>query len=99
MDEAGDPRKRFHMLVAPYSHVPRRDPSRGGDGRRLHHDESDSADRPASEMDEVPVVRQTVNRTVLAHRRHRDPIAKRDVPDRQRTEHVDLRYFAIVVYA
>ena len=97
VDESGDPRQRFDVLLAPDAHVPGGNPSLGGDGGRLDHDKSDPARGSAAEVDQVPVVGQPVVGAVLAHRRHHDPIAKRDAPDRQRAEQVDFGNFAVVV--
>ena len=90
MNEAGDARQGLDVLVAPNAHVLRRDSSLGGDGRRLDHDQSDAACRPAAQMHEVPIVGQPVVGAVLTHRRHDDPIAKRDAANRQRAEQVDI---------
>ena len=51
---------------------------------RLGENECGASDRPAAEMNEMPVVRETVVARILAHRRDHDPIAEVQVAQRQR---------------
>ncbi len=71
----------------------------GVTARRLDHHQRHAADRPAPEVDQVPVVGHPLGRAVLAHRRHHDPVPQLDPPDLQRTEEVDLRHLAVVIGA
>ncbi len=96
-DEAGDPRQRLDMLVAPDAQITGRDPAVGRDSRGFDDDQRHAAGGPAAQMDQVPVVGQSILGDVLTHRRHHDPIAQRHAADRERTEQIDFRHFAVVV--
>ncbi|HMF38476.1 MAG TPA: malic enzyme-like NAD(P)-binding protein [Isosphaeraceae bacterium] len=95
MDEPGDTRQWFDVLLTPDAHVLEGNPSLGGNGGRLHHDESDFTCLSAAKVDDVPVGGQPVVSAVLTHRRHHDPIAEGDTPDRQRVEQVDFGNFKV----
>ena len=56
LHKPSDPRQRLDMAFIPDTHVARRDPSLRNHGRRLDHHQSHAADRPAAEMNEMPVV-------------------------------------------
>lgn len=99
LHELRDSRQRLGMVVAPNADVARRDPTLGHHGRRLDDDQRHTAGRATPQMHEVPIVGETIARDVLAHRRHRDSIAKREAADLERAQQVDLRDLAIVVAA
>ena len=90
LDEAGDPGEGFDVLVAPDSHVARRDPALRSHRGRLDEDQARASNRPAAQVDEMPVVGQPILGAVLAHRRDDDPVAKLGAFDPQGAEKVDL---------
>ena len=53
----------------------------------LGDDQRGAAGGAAAEVHEVPVVRGTVLRRVLAHRRHDDAVRQRELPEPERREH------------
>jgi hypothetical protein len=95
-DKPGDAGQRFGMLIGPQTEVVWGNAAHRGDGRRFDHHQPHTAHGTTAEMYEMPIVRKAVDGAVLAHRRHGDPVAKRDAPNRQRGEHVDLGHFAVV---
>ena len=70
-------------VVAPQAEVLRADSTLGNDRRRLGEHERRAADRELSEVDEVPVVGESVDARVLAHRRHADAVAERHAAERE----------------
>jgi len=60
-------------------------------------DQPDSTGRPAAQVHKAPVTGQPVDRAVLAHRGHDDPIAKHDATNAQRAKHIDVGHFPIVL--
>ena len=66
-EEAGDSCQRFDVLVVPEAEIARGDAPLGSDGGRLGEDQTGAADRPAAEVDEVPVVGISVPGKILAH--------------------------------
>jgi hypothetical protein len=97
MNKSRYARKRLDMLISPDPHIPRRNPAVRGDGRGLDHHQRRPADGTASKVDQMPIACESFNRDILAHRRHRDSVSKRNSPDRQRAEQVDLRDFPVVI--
>jgi hypothetical protein len=85
------------MFISPDAHVGGRDSSLACDRRRFDKDQPDSTGCPAAQMHEVPIIGQPVDRAVLAHGRHDDPVAQYDVPNRQRTKQIDLGHFAVMI--
>src|SRR5205823_83074 len=67
--------------------------------RRLDYGESDPACSPAANVNQMPIVRETVVGAVLAHRRHYDPIPKGDPSYRKRTEQINVGDFPVMVHA
>ena len=86
MDEMRDPRELLDVRVAPDAEILRTDPPFGQDRRRLGDHQAGAAHRAAAEVNEVPIVRETIHRRVLAHRRHEHAIGEGDVPDAERIE-------------
>ncbi len=97
MDEPGNTRQRLDVLLAPDAHVLGRNPPLGRHGGCLHHDEPDTTRGATAKVHEVPVVRKPFVGAILTHRRHHDPIAKGDTPNRQRAQEVDVGHLAVVV--
>ena len=76
--EPTDARQHLDMPVLPETEIVRADPAFSGDGRGFGEDERGTADRELAEMNEMPVVGESVGTRVLAHRRHADAVAQRD---------------------
>ena len=75
----------IHVDIGPDSHVAGRDSTLGRHGRRLDHDQPHAAGRPASQVNQVPVVGQPPS----AEYWHIGDMATRlrgDAPDRHRAE-------------
>ena len=68
VNETNDTPQRLDMSIAPDAKVLRTDAALGQDRGRFGHHQSRAADRATAEMDEMPVVRQTVAARVLTHR-------------------------------
>jgi hypothetical protein len=88
VDEADDARQRFDVRIAPDAGVLRADAPLRKHRRRLDEDDAGAADRPAAEVDEVPVVQQAVPARILAHRRDRDAAGEGDRPECQGLEQI-----------
>lgn len=86
MNKPDDLREHLDMPVIPDAKVLRTDPAFRQNRRRLRQDHSGATDRPAAEMNEMPVVRVPVFARILAHRRHEHPIGKRQISNRERIE-------------
>ena len=81
-------RQRLDVVVGPDPEVLRADAPLGCHGRGLRHHQAGATDRAAPEMHEMPIIGQSVNARVLAHRRHEHAIGEGDGADRQRIEEV-----------
>ena len=79
IDETRDPLERLEMPFAPGAEILRRNPALGRDGGGLGEHQRRAANRPRSEMGEMPIVGVTVNARILAHRRDADPVGEVDV--------------------
>jgi len=95
-DEAEDARERFHVLVAVDTKVHRTDAAIRRHRRCFRENEARTSDRAAPQVDEMPVVRESVDARVLAHRRDDDPVSERDAPDRGGAE--ERRHQSILSY-
>src|SRR4051812_29151301 len=96
-DELSDSRQRRSVFITPDAKVATGDPSVPSDGCGLNHDERNPTSRPAAQMDQVPIVCESVPGDVLAHGRHHDTVAERHSADRERAEKVDLGHLAVVI--
>ncbi len=83
-DKVRDRFKRLGLGHVPETAVARADPPFRGHRGRFDDHHRGAADRPAAEVDHVPVVRQTVLAGVLAHRRNENPVAQRQRTQLQR---------------
>jgi hypothetical protein len=81
-----DARQRFGVAVAPDAEVLRADARFGQNGSGFAEDDGGTSDGAAAEMDEVPVVGESVFARVLAHGRNSDAVAKRNGANCQRFE-------------
>ena len=82
-DKSHDWCKRLGVFVVPNSEILRRDAAFRHDRRRFREDQTRSANRPAAEMDKVPLVRQAVVARILAHWGNRNAVGKCDAAQRQ----------------
>jgi hypothetical protein len=78
-NKTGDSRKKLDVLVLPDSKVVRADAALGRDCGCLGQYERRSANRSAPKVNQMPIVREPVDARVLAHWRHDDTVAERDV--------------------
>ncbi|MCY1184246.1 hypothetical protein D9M73_249250 [compost metagenome] len=86
LDEASDPPQRLDMLVAPDTQVLVGDPPLRAHRRSFDYHQPGAPHRPASRMDQVPVVGHSVFRRVLAHRRDSDSVGQGNLAQGQGLE-------------
>jgi len=72
------------VLVAPDAEILGTDAPLGKNGGCLSQDQSGSTYRATPEMNEMPVVRESVAARILTHRRDEHPIGKRQISNRER---------------
>ena len=84
--ERDDLAKLRDVLVTIDAEVERRDAALRDDGRGLGDDETRAADGTASEMHQMPIVREAVDTRIFAHRRDGDAVAERDAAKGVRVE-------------
>ena len=84
MQEAHDAREELDVFVLPDAGVVRRDTSDGFDGGSFGADQAGAAHRAAAEMDEMPVIEESIVGAVLAHGRDGETIAQGDFADGER---------------
>src|SRR5262245_18393853 len=85
-DEGRSPLKDIDMVVIPNSQILRADASVGCDRGGLGEDQGGAADGATPEVNQVPVVRESVLAVVLAQRRHDDSIGERQTAQGERLE-------------
>jgi len=76
LDEAHDAREKVDVLVFPYPEIVRADAAVGGDGSRFGEHQRCAAYSAAPEVDQVPVVGESVGARVLAHGGNNNAIAE-----------------------
>src|SRR5712664_749625 len=89
-----DASQRLNVIVFPAAQVLRTNPAFGKNGSSFGKHQSRAANRPAAQMHEVPVVRKSVRARVLAHRRNKYAVRKRNIPNRQRIKQVSHSMYA-----
>src|SRR5258708_26889505 len=94
MNKAHNSRQRLNVIVHPDAQVLRTDPSLGKNCSCFRQYQSSAAYRPAAEMHEMPVVRVSVSTGVLAHRRNKYAVHKRNIPNRERVKQVSHGVYA-----
>src|SRR5260370_30403126 len=94
MNTADDSRQRLNVIVHPDAQVLRTDPSLGKNCSCFRQHQSSATYRPAAEMHEMPVVRVSVSAGVLAHRRNKYAVRKRNIPNRERVQQVSHGVYA-----
>jgi hypothetical protein len=73
-DESGDAGQHWNVLITPNAQILGRDPPFRGHRRGFRKHDRRTANRPAGQMDEVPVVGKAIYARVLAHGRHDDSV-------------------------
>src|SRR6267378_6093576 len=91
MNKPDDASQRFNVIVHPDAQVVRADPALGKNCGGFGKHQSRPAYRAAAEMHEMPVVRVSVSAGVLAHRRNKYAIRKRNIPNRERIKQMSHR--------
>jgi hypothetical protein len=83
VDKSYDSGQWLDLIVTPYTEVLRTDPPLREDGCSLRKHQSRAAHRTASQMNEVPVVREPINARVLAHRRNEHAVRKFNISNNE----------------
>jgi hypothetical protein len=86
LQERGDSRQIFNVLILPNTQVAGSNPTASFHRRRFSDHQTSAANSPAPEMNQMPIVRKSVITRVLAHWRNSDPVPKRDFANLQRRE-------------
>jgi len=86
MDEIRDPLQAGNVLVFPNTEVLRRDAGIGQHRGCFGEHESRAPDRPAAQMDQVPIIAKAVLARILAHGRNKDPVGNGDPGELDRGE-------------
>jgi hypothetical protein len=68
LDKRSDSTQLNDVVVLPYSQIGRCDSPARFNGRRLCKDQAGAPDRPATEMNEMPTIRESILARILAHR-------------------------------
>src|SRR5229473_2068500 len=93
MNKPGDSSQRLNVIVHPDAQVLRTNPALGKNGRCFGKHQSSTAYCPAAQMHEMPVARVPVRAGVLAHRRNKYAVRKRNIPNRERIKEVSHRVY------
>ena len=88
VDEADDASERLDVFVFPDAEILRADASFGQDGGRFGEDQGCASDGATAEVDEVPVVGESVVAGVFAHGRNEDAVGEVEVADVEGIEQV-----------
>src|SRR5260370_3848507 len=91
LNKPQDSRQRFNVMIHPDAQVLRTDPALGKNGSCFGKDQSCTSYCPAAQMHEMPVARVSVRAGVLAHRRNKYAVCKRNIPNRERIKQVSHR--------
>ena len=94
MNKPNGSRQRFYMIIHPDAQVLWADPALGKNGSCFGKHQSCTAYGPAAQMHEVPIARVSVSAGVLAHRRNKYAVCKRNIPNRERIKQVTHRVYA-----
>src|SRR5216684_6681766 len=84
MNKPDDSRQRLNMIVHPDTQVLRTDPALGKNCGCFGKHQSSTAYCPTAKMHKMPVVRISVSAGILAHRRNKYAVCKRNIPNRER---------------
>ena len=91
MNEPDDSSERLNVIVIPDAKILRTDAALGKNGRGLGKHQSSSTHCTAAQVDEMPVVRVPVRTGVLAHRRDKHTVRKREATNGERVKQVSHR--------
>jgi hypothetical protein len=80
------------MIVAPNAKILRTDASLRQNCSRFGQNRTSPADRAATQMHKVPVVREPISAGVLAHGRNENTITKLNIPNLERIEQVSHEF-------
>src|SRR4051812_41550685 len=83
MNETDDSTQHLDVRVAPDPEILRTDATFGKNGGCLSQDKAGATNRATPEMNEMPVVRESVAARILTHRRDEHPIGKRQISNRE----------------
>ena len=89
MNKPHDSGQRLNMIVRPDAQVLRTDAALGQNRGCFGKHQSSAAFSPAAQMHEMPVARVSVRAGVLAHRRNKYAVRKRNIPNRERIKQVN----------
>src|SRR6266853_310277 len=93
MDKPDDSRQRLNMIVHPDTQVLRTDPALGKNCGCFRKHQSSTAYCPTAKMHNMPVVRISVSAGLLAHRRNKYAVCKRNIPNRERIKQMSHRVY------
>jgi hypothetical protein len=85
-DELRRTRERLNVRIFPNSQIYRTDASIGCDRGSFGKNQRRAANCARTEMDKMPVRRESIDARILAHRRNDNAIAKCDFANRERRE-------------
>src|SRR5664279_1417109 len=88
MNEADDSGQRRNVIVTPDTQVLRADAALGNNGSCLGKHQPSPTHGTAAQMHEMPVVGISVGTGVLAHRRDKHAVGKREISNREWIEQV-----------
>src|ERR1700676_1320427 len=86
MNKPDDPSQRLNVIVRPDTQVLRTNPALGENCSGFGEHQSSTADSTAAQMHEMPVVRVSISAGILAHRRDKYAVRKRNIPNCERIE-------------
>src|SRR5882762_3419123 len=98
MNKPDDSSQRINVIIHPDAQVLRTDPALGKNGSCFGKYQPCTAYCPAAQMHEMPVARVSVSARVLAHRRNKYTVRKRNIPNRERIKQVSHRVYAALLH-
>src|SRR6267142_2639745 len=98
MNKPDDSSQRINVIIHPDAQVLRTDPALGKNGSCFGKYQPCTAYCPAAQMHEMPVARVSVSARVLAHRRNKYTVRKRNIPNRERIKQVSHRVYAAFLH-
>src|SRR5260370_2030392 len=99
MNKPDDSSQRLNVIIHPDAQVLGTNPTFGKHSSRFGKHQSSTADCPAAQMREMPVVRVSVRAGVLAHRRNKYAVCKRNVPNREEIKQVSHRVYTAFLHS
>ena len=85
--------KRLNVIVHSDAQVLRTNPPLGKNGSSFRKHQSSPAHGPAAQMHKMPVARVSVRAGVLAHKRNKYAVCKRNIPNRERIKQMSHRVY------